>query len=66
MTPSESTIVRSSKSTLSGRAGRVPAAIMILSKVTLDSRPEPPSTQIVCASAKRPVPVIIATRLRAS
>ena len=66
MTPSESTIVRSSKSTLSGRAGRVPAAMMILSAVTLDSRPEPPSTQIECGSANRPVPVIIATRLRAS
>ena len=39
MTPSESTIVRSSKSTLSGRAGRVPAAMMILSAVTLVSRP---------------------------
>ena len=33
--PSESMMVRSSKSTLSGRAGRVPAAMMIFSAVTL-------------------------------
>ena len=42
--PSESMIVRSSKSTLAGRAGRVPVAMTILSAVTLVSRPAPPST----------------------
>ena len=66
MTPSESTMVRSSKSTLSGRAGRVPAATTALSKLIRVSRPEPASTQTEWASANRPVPVISATLLRAS
>ena len=66
MTPSESTIVRSSKSTLSGRAGRVPAAMTALSKLTRVSRPEPASTQTEWASANRPVPVISEILLRAS
>ena len=67
ITPSESTMVRSSKSTLSGRAGRVPAAMMILSEVILFSRPPlPPSIQIEFASANRPVPVIMVIRLRDS
>jgi hypothetical protein len=39
ITPSESMIVRSSKSTVVGRAGRVPTATMIFSALTFCSRP---------------------------
>ena len=55
--PSESTIVRSSKSTLSGRAGRVPVAMTILSAVTLAVPPgavvDPDRVLVV---ENRPVP----------
>ena len=64
--PSESMTVRSSNSTLAGRAGRVPVAITILSAVARRTRPSPPSTSTVCGSTKLPVPVRIETRLRAS
>jgi hypothetical protein len=60
--PSESITVRSSKSTVAGRAGRVPVAITILSAVARCIRPWPSSTSIVCGSTKYPVPVRIATR----
>jgi hypothetical protein len=64
--PSESMIVRSSKSTLDGRAGRVPAAITIFSALTLLSRPLASTTVSVCGSANLPVPVTSVTRLRES
>ncbi len=58
--------MRSSNSTLAGRAGRVPVAITILSALARRTRPNPSSTSIVCWSTKLPVPVIIVTRLRDS
>ncbi len=64
--PSESITVRSSNSTLAGRAGRVPGAITILSALARRIRPAPSSTCTVCGSVKRPVPVRIVTRLRES
>ena len=64
--PSESMTVRSSNSTLGGRAGRVPVAITILSAVARRTRPSPLSTSTVCGSMKLPVPVMLATRLRES
>ena len=64
--PSESMTVRSSNSTLAGRAGRVPVAITILSALARRTRPSPPSTSTVCWSRKRPVPVMVVTRLRVS
>ncbi len=64
--PSESMTVRSSNSTLAGRAGLVPVAITILSAVARRTRPSPLSTSTVCGSRKRPVPVMLATRLRES
>src|SRR6266487_145308 len=54
--PSESITVRSSKSTVAGRAGRVPVATTILSAVARPIRPWPSSTSIVCESVKYPVP----------
>ena len=64
--PSESITVRSSNSTLAGRAGRVPVAITILSALAWRLRPSPASTSTVCGSTKLPVPVRIVTRLRDS
>ena len=58
--------MRSSNSTLAGRAGRVPVAITILSAVARRTRPSPASTSTVCGSRKRPVPVMVVTRLRDS
>ena len=55
-------MVRSSNSTLAGRAGRVPVAITILSAVAVRIRPAPSSTCIVCGSVKEPVPLRIVTR----
>ena len=52
--PSESMTVRSSNSTLAGRAGRVPVAITILSAVAVRIRPTPSSTSTVCGSMKLP------------
>ena len=46
--PSESMTVRSSNSTLAGRAGRVPVAITIFSALARRTRPSPPSTSTVC------------------
>ena len=56
--PSESMTVRSSNSTLAGRAGWVPVAITTLSAVARRTRPSPASTSTVCGSRKRPVPVM--------
>jgi hypothetical protein len=64
--PSESMMVCSSKSTVSGRAGRVPTAMMIFSAVTWLSWPVPSSITMVCGSVNRPVPVSSRTRLRPS
>ena len=64
--PSESITVRSSNSTLSGRAGRVPVPITILSALAWRTRPTPSSTSTVCGSAKEAVPVRSVTRLRDS
>ena len=64
--PSESITVRSSNSTLAGRAGRVPVAITILSALAWRLRPSPASTCTVCGSTKLQVPVSIVTRLRDS
>ena len=64
--PSESMTVRSSNSTLSGRAGRVPVAMTILSALARRIRPAPSSISTVCGSVKLPVPVRIVTRLRVS
>jgi len=50
--PSESITVRSSKSTVSGRAGRVPVAITTLAAVARRSRPSPSSISTVCGSSK--------------
>ena len=50
--PSESITVRSSKSTVAGRAGRVPVAITILSAVARRVRPSPSSISTVCGSMK--------------
>ena len=66
MIPSESMTVRSSNSTLLGRAGRVPVAITIFSAVAVRSLPPPPSTCTVCGSVKWAVPVSIVTRFRVS
>ncbi len=63
---SESITVRSSNSTLAGRAGRVPVAITILSALARRLRPSPASTSIVCGSTNLPVPVRTVTRLRDS
>jgi hypothetical protein len=63
--PSESITVRSSNSTLGGRAGRVPVAMTIFSALARRSLP-PSSTSTVCGSTKEPVPVRIVTRLRES
>ena len=59
-------MVRSSNSTLAGRAGQVPVAIMIFSALTVLSIPLPRATTTVCGSMKRPVPATSATRLRDS
>src|SRR3569833_1959912 len=57
MMPSESMMVDSSNSTVSGRAGCVPVAMMILSAVKPVSRPvSGSSTSMVCGSVKRAVP----------
>ncbi len=64
--PSESTMVDPSNSTLSGRAGRVPVAMMILSAVTLVSRPRSSTTATVWGSRNRPEPVSTVTWLRLS
>lgn len=67
MMPSESMMVCSSNSTVSGRAGDVPVAMMILSAVKVPSRPAGGSlTSTVCGSVKRAVPSSTATRLRES
>jgi hypothetical protein len=63
---SESMIVCSSKSTVSGRAGLVPVAITIFSAVTFRSCPVPSVTWIVCGSRNRPMPGSSATPLRES
>jgi hypothetical protein len=55
-TPSESTTVRPSKFTLAGRAGRVPAAMIAVSKRTRHSRVAL-VTATVCGSSNRAVPV---------
>ena len=58
--------VRSSNSTLAGRAGRVPVAMTILSALARRSLPAPSSTSTVCGSPKEAVPVSIVTRFRES
>lgn len=65
-TLSESITVRSSNSTVDGRAGRVPVAMTMFSAVTSTSRPDGSSTATVWSSVKRPVPVSMVTRLRES
>ena len=64
--PSESITVRSSNSTLAGRAGLVPVAMAILPALARRVRPSPSSTSTVCGSMKPAVPVMIAIRLRDS
>ncbi len=64
--PSESITVRSSNSTLSGRAGRVPVAMMILSAVTLLPLPYSSTTSMVCGSRNLPEPTSVVTWLRES
>ena len=64
--PSESMIVRSSNSTLSGRAGLVPVAMMIFSALTSRLRLEPAATSTTVGPVKRAVPVRTVTRLRFS
>ncbi len=64
--PSESITVRSSNSTVSGRAGRVPVAMTTWSALARRTRPVPSSISTVCGSTKLPVPVMILTRLRVS
>ena len=66
MIPSESMTVRSSNSTLLGRAGRVPVAITIFSAVARRTRPALSSTSTVFASTKYPVPVSILIPFRVS
>ena len=56
--------MRSSNSTVAGRAGRVPVAITIFSALAWRSRPSPASTSTVCGSTKLPVPVMTVTRFR--
>jgi hypothetical protein len=63
---SESTTVRPSKSTVVGRAGLVPTATTNLSAVTRRSVPSSAVTTTAFGSAKRAVPMIICTWLRAS
>ena len=64
--PSESMMVLSSNSTVSGRAGRVPVATMIFSALTSRLRPEPLATSTAVGPVKRAVPVKTVTRLRVS
>ncbi len=65
-TPSESITRRSSNSTLSGRAGRVPVAITMSLAVIRRVRSRPSSTSTVCGPAKHAVPEMMDTRLRVS
>ena len=64
--PSESSTVRSLKSTLLGRAGRVPTAITIFSAVTRRRTPSSPETVTVLASVNCPLPVRMRTWFRES
>ena len=66
MIPSESMTVRSSKSTLAGRAGLVPVAITIFSALTMRTRPSRSATSMSFGPAKWAVPLRMATRLRES
>ena len=66
MIPSESMTVRSSKSTLAGRAGLVPVAITIFSALAVRTRPSTSATSTAFGLAKWAVPVRMATRLRES
>ena len=64
--PSESMIVRSSNSTLAGRAGRVPVAMTMFGALAVRTRPLPSSTPACAGRRTGRCPVRIATRLRAS
>ena len=64
--PSESMIVFSSNSTVSGRAGLVPVAMTMLSAVTSRGWPPAAVTSTALGPVNRAVPVMIVTRLRVS